>query len=313
MKSNNIQRESKEMRRVYRDFLAVEGVKDSSVVAFEADLSGSMATADLKDVLNERYVNVGIMEAQMIGAAAGMSVLGYKPYIHTFGPFATRRVYDQVFLSLAYSKLPATIIGSDAGVSAETNGGTHMPFEDLSLMRAIPHIRLYEVSDDVQFQAVLKETLVGNHLNYIRTIRKNPYPIYEEGENFSEGYKRLRKGKNATIVASGMMVEEALKAADSLAGKGVEVGVIDLFRIKPLNLRLVEELQGAPVVTAENHNVIGGLGGAISELMSEHSPVLVKRVGVQDEFGQVGTSDYLKEIYGLTAETIQNTVQEVLE
>lgn len=306
-------RETQEMRRVYSDFLAKVGEENDKIVAVEADLSSSMSTNKLGDILGKRYVNVGIMEQEMIGVAAGLAVQGFKPYLHTFGPFASRRVYDQVFLSLGYAQLPATIVGSDAGVSAEMNGGTHMPFEDLGLMRLIPKARVYEVSDDIQFKAVLEETLSTSGLNYIRTIRKAPPPIYQGGEDFSKGYCVLREGADATIVASGIMVQEALQAADVLAEKGIAVQVIDLFRIKPIDNHLLPLLLWKPVITAENHNRIGGLGSAVCELLATHNQTPVYRIGVDESFGQVGKMDYLQEVYGLTVETIVNQVLEAVK
>ena len=181
-------REAKELRLVYRDFLLEANSEYPELVALEADLSSSMSTNKLGEVFGKRYINVGIMEAEMVGVAAGLSILGFKPYLHTFGPFATRRVFDQVFLSLGYSQLSATIIGSDAGVTAEMNGGTHMPFEELGLMRLIPNITIFEASDDIQFEAVLKQTLEIAGLKYIRTIRKAPEVVYEGGEDFSKGF-----------------------------------------------------------------------------------------------------------------------------
>lgn len=305
-------RQTEEMRLVYSDFLAEMGKSNPALAALEADLSSSMSTNKLATILGERYVNVGIMEQEMIGVAAGLSILGYKPYLHTFGPFASRRVFDQIFLSLGYAQLNATVIGSDAGVSAEMNGGTHMPFEDLALMRLIPKARVYEVSDDIQFRAVLDETLKEDGLNYIRTIRKAPTAIYQGDEDFSKGYCVLRKGADATIVASGIMVEQALKAADSLKEAGIAVQVIDLFRIKPLHQDLLGLLAGKPVITAENHNRIGGLGSAICELVSTNPATPVYRVGVDEAFGQVGQQAYLMEVYGLTAEKIEEQVKTAL-
>lgn len=305
-------RETKEMRLVYSDFLAEKGKEHDEVAVLEADLSSSMSTNKLKSVLGDRYVNVGIMEQEMVGVAAGLSVLGYKPYLHTFGPFASRRVYDQVFISLGYAKLNATIVGSDAGVAAEMNGGTHMPFEELGLMRLIPNARVYEVSDDVQFRAVLEETLTVDGLKYIRTVRKAPVPIYQGGEDFSKGYYVLREGSDATIVASGIMVEQALLAAEKLAAEGKEVQVIDLFRIKPIHEDLADLLTGKPVITAENHNRSGGLGGAICELVATHSNTPVYRIGVDERFGQVGQQAYLMDTYGLTAQAIYEEVKAVL-
>ncbi|MDW8710174.1 transketolase C-terminal domain-containing protein [Streptococcus suis] len=306
-------RQIKEMRLVYSDFLAQVGQEDTTIAAIEADLSSSMATNKLSSVLGGRYVNVGIMEQEMVGVAAGLSLLGYKPYIHTFGPFASRRVYDQVFISLAYAQLNATVIGSDAGVSAEMNGGTHMPFEELGLMRLIPKARVYEVSDDVQFQAVLKETIKVDGLKYIRTIRKAPTPIYQGGEDFSKGYCVLRQGEDMTLLASGIMVEQALKAADQLEGQGVSVQVIDLFRIKPIHEDIPALLSGRPVLTVENHNRIGGLGSSICELMATNLTTPVHRIGIEESFGQVGQQVYLMDVYGLTAEHIVKQAQLMLQ
>ncbi|HEM6387589.1 TPA: transketolase family protein [Streptococcus suis] len=306
-------RQTKEMRLVYSDFLAQVGQEDTTIAAIEADLSSSMATNKLSSVLGGRYVNVGIMEQEMVGVAAGLSLLGYKPYIHTFGPFASRRVYDQVFISLAYAQLNATIVGSDAGVSAEMNGGTHMPFEELGLMRLIPKARVYEVSDDVQFQAVLKETIKVDGLKYIRTIRKAPTAIYQGGEDFSKGYCVLRQGEDMTLLASGIMVEQALKAADQLEVQGVSVQVIDLFRIKPIHEDIPALLSGRPVLTVENHNRIGGLGSSICELMATDLTTPVHRIGIEESFGQVGQQAYLMDVYGLTAEHIVKQAQSMLQ
>lgn len=306
-------RQTKEMRLVYSDFLAQVGQEDTTIAAIEADLSSSMATNKLSSVLGGRYVNVGIMEQEMVGVAAGLSLLGYNPYIHTFGPFASRRVYDQVFISLAYAQLNATVIGSDAGVSAEMNGGTHMPFEELGLMRLIPKARVYEVSDDVQFQAVLKETIKVDGLKYIRTIRKAPTAIYQGGEDFSKGYCVLRQGEDMTLLASGIMVEQALKAADQLEAQGVSVQVIDIFRIKPIHEDIPALLSGRPVLTVENHNRIGGLGSSICELMATDLTTPVHRIGIEESFGQVGQQVYLMDVYGLTAEHIVKQAQSMLQ
>ncbi|CYV29201.1 transketolase family protein [Streptococcus suis] len=306
-------RQTKEMRLVYSDFLAQVGQEDTTIAAIEADLSSSMATNKLSSVLGGRYVNVGIMEQEMVGVAAGLSLLGYKPYIHTFGPFASRRVYDQVFISLAYAQLNATVIGSDAGVSAEMNGGTHMPFEELGLMRLIPKARVYEVSDDIQFHAVLEETTQLDGLKYIRTIRKAPTAIYQGGEDFSKGYCVLRQGEDMTLLASGIMVEQALKAADQLEAQGVSVQVIDLFRIKPIHEDIPALLSGRPVLTVENHNRIGGLGSSICELMATDLTTPVHRIGIEESFGQVGQQAYLMDVYGLTAEHIVKQAQSMLQ
>lgn len=302
----------KEMRLVYRDFLIEHCSVEEKLVVLEADLSSSMSTNNLSNQFGKRYVNVGIMEAEMVGVAAGLSILGYKPYIHTFGPFASRRAFDQIFLSLGYAQLNATIIGSDAGVAAEMNGGTHMPFEDIGLMRLIPKAMIFDVSDDIQFKSILEQTLYAEGLTYIRTTRKKPCRIYSKFQDFSKGYCQLLKGSDITIVASGILVSEALKASDLLVKKGISVGVIDLFRLKPIPKELKALLVGKPVITAENHNRIGGLGSMVSELLSESPFTPVRCLGVDESFGQVGEIQYLQDTYGLTAEMIYLNVLEML-
>lgn len=303
-----------EMRQVYTQTIQELAEKDQKVLALEADLASSMGTSKLKEKLGDRYINVGIMEAQEMSAAAGLAVTGFIPFIHTFAPFATRRSFDQVFLSLGYAKNHAVIVGTDPGVTAEMNGGTHMPFEDVALMRVIPGNNIYEVSDPYQFKAILTYAHTAKGLFYIRTIRKQAKSLYNEKEDFSKGYCRLKKGIHGTIFASGIMVEEALQAADDLEEKGISVQVIDLFRIKPMNEEVViEAAKLGPIVTAENHNVIGGLGSAVAEIIAENHPTKMKRIGVKEQFGQVGKLDYLKEVYGLKANDISNAMMNLLK
>lgn len=303
-----------EMRQVYTQTIQELAEKDQKILALEADLASSMGTSKLKEKLGDRYINVGIMEAQEMSAAAGLAVTGFIPFIHTFAPFATRRSFDQVFLSLGYAKNHAVIVGTDPGVTAEMNGGTHMPFEDVALMRVIPGNNIYEVSDPYQFKAILTCAHTAKGLFYIRTIRKQAKSLYNEKEDFSKGYCRLKKGTHGTIFASGIMVEEALQAADDLEEKGFSVQVIDLFRIKPMNEEVViEAAKLGPIVTAENHNVIGGLGSAVAEIIAENHPTKMKRIGVKEQFGQVGQLDYLKEVYGLKANDISKAMVSLLD
>ena len=305
-------RQTKEMRHVYRDFLAEVSDSHPQVAALEADLSSSMATNNLSQRLGKRFVNLGIMEAQMIGLGAGLAVKGYHPYIHTFGPFASRRVFDQLFISLGYAQLQATIIGSDAGVSAEMNGGTHMPFEELGLLRLVPNATVFEVSDDVQFESVLQQTLQLSGLKYIRTIRKKPVPLYNGDEDFSKGYIELKRGNDLTLVCSGIMVAPCLEVANSLEKEGYSVGVIDLFRVKPIHPEAETLLSDKPVLTVENHNIIGGLGSAICEMMATKVNTPVYRLGIKERFGQVGQQDYLLKEYGLDKNSIRREIQQIL-
>lgn len=304
---------NQELRAAYAETLLELATKDERVVALEADLSSSMSTASLKDSLGDRYINVGIMEAQQVGVAAGLAVTGKIPFIHTFVPFATRRVYDQVFISLAYAQNHAIIVGSDVGISAEMNGGTHMSFEDLALMRAIPNISIYEVSDAEQFKQILVHCYETEGLHYIRTIRKSAPELPSIPSDLSQGMRVLAEGSAATIVTSGILLEDALEAAKELETEGITVNVVDLFRIKPLNeAKMLEIIGDGPVVTVDNHNVIGGIGSLMAEFVADNSPRKVARLGVKESFGQVGKMDYLKEDYGMTSKDIIAAVKSVV-
>lgn len=305
-------RETKEIRLVYRDFLLEANREHPELVVLEADLSSSMATNKLGEILGKRYINVGIMEAEMIGVAAGLSILGFKPYLHTFGPFATRRVFDQLFLSLGYAQLDATVIGSDAGVTAEMNGGTHMPFEEIGLTRLIPGATIFEVSDDIQLHAVLRQTLHLKGLKYIRTIRKAPEAIYQGEEDFSKGFIELKSGEDLVIIATGIMVAPCLRIANELSKQGLDIRVIDLFRVKPLPEELLTLYRGLPILSVENHNQIGGIGSALCELFSTDLNTPVFRMGIQERFGQVGKVDYLLKEYGLDEVSIKEKILSIL-
>ena len=307
-----MKREAKEMRLVYRDFLLDVNKSHPEVVALEADLSSSMGTNNLGKAFGMRYINGGIMESEMVGLAAGLSIQGFKPYFHTFGPFASRRVFDQCLFPLGYAQLSATVIGSDAGVSAEMNGGTHMPFEELGLLRLVPNATVFEVSDDVQFESVLQQTLQLSGLKYIRTIRKKPVPLYNGDEDFSKGYIELKRGNDLTLVCSGIMVAPCLEVANSLEKEGYSVGVIDLFRVKPIHPEAETLLSDKPVLTVENHNIIGGLGSAICEMMATKVNTPVYRLGIKERFGQVGQQDYLLKEYGLDKNSIRREIQQIL-
>lgn len=288
---------------------------DPDVVYFDADLMNSMGTYKLSQERPDRCIDCGIQEANMVGVAAGASALGKKPYVHTFGPFAGRRCYDQVFISVGYARNNVRIIGSDAGVTAAYNGGTHMPFEDIALYRAIPEAMIIDVADRVQFKAALLQTKDRQGVTYIRCPRKDCKKVYGENTNFTLGKANvLREGNDCVIVACGIMVAEALGAAELLEKEGIQVTVIDPVTVKPLDVDTITKYakQCKAVVTAENANVIGGLGSAVCEALSENCPTVVKRVGVQDLYGEVGNVAYLKERFGLTAENIAKTVKEAI-
>ncbi len=303
-----------ELRSTYANTL-IELIRDNNkVVVLEADLMGAIKTKAVQEVYPNNFINCGIMEANMVGVASGLSLRGFTPFMHTFGPFATRRCFDQLFLSIGYSQLSLKIIGSDAGVSASHNGGTHMPFEDLGLMRLIPTSTVLEMSDHVMFKDILRQVSKLPGIHYIRIVRKGMHQLYAENSSFDIGKGIvLREGTDCTIIATGIMLIEALKARDLLAMDGISAAVIDMFTIKPIDKDLLLEYANNTklIVTAENHNVIGGLGSSVLEAL-ELEKVKVKRVGVLDRFGQVGTQDYLQHEYNLTASDIVVAVKENL-
>jgi transketolase len=304
-----------EMRAAYANALILAARGDDRVVSVNCDLSSSTGTVPFTNEFPGRSFNVGIAEANGCGIAAGLSAAGFIPFYHSFAVFSSRRICDQVFQSCAYAGLNVKIMGCDAGVSATYNGGTHMAFEDVGVLRSIPEITIVEPSDTVMMGALVPLIKDVYGVVYMRTPRKQVQDIYPAGTKFELGKAALlREGGDVSIIAAGMMVVPALAAADMLAAEGISARVVDMFTIKPVDRACVAEcakLTGA-VVTAENHNIIGGLGSAVAEVISEEYPVPLARVGIQDNFGEVGTQDYLMEKFGLTAGDICQKVKEVI-
>lgn len=306
-----------EKDRAFKDVLGATiprlAQEDKDVVYLDADLMSCIGTAKWAKENPDRAINCGIAEANMVGIAAGMSAVGFKPIVHTFGPFASRRCYDQVFLSGAYAGNSMTIIGTDPGVCAAFNGGTHMPFEDMALYRAIPGAYVFDITDAAMLESVLEQCKDIEGVKYIRVGRKNNKKMYEDGSKFEIGKGIVVKedGADAVVIACGIMVAKAMEAAELLAKEGVKITVIDMFTVKPLDEELVlkyAKSTGA-VVTAENHNKIGGLYSAVAEVLSRRQPVPVEYVAIEDEFGEVGPQDYLEDRFKLTAEHIAQKVK----
>lgn len=311
---SNLILETTEMRKAYSETLKELIKEDKNVYVLEADLSEAITTTSIGVDYPKNFVNCGIMEANMVGAASGLSLLGKIPFIHTFSPFATRRCYDQIFLSGAYAKTNIKILGSDTGITSQHNGGTHTSFEDVALMREIPGATVITATDSTMLKYLIREIKDIYGIHYITTIRKNAYKIYDENEKFEIGKgKVLKDGKDFTIISNGIMVAEALKAAEDLEKQGVSVAVIDMFTIKPIDKDLIIEYakKTGKIITAENHNVTGGLGSAVAEVLVEHYPIPMRKVGIEDRFGQVGTQEFLQKEYGLTAEKIIEKASEL--
>lgn len=308
--------EDRWLRETYVDLLLEYAEKDDRIVILEADLSKAAGTPRFTEKFPERTVNVGIAESNMVGVAAGMSAMGKLPFTHTFTPFATRRCCDQVTLSVAYAGLNVKLMGSDPGVTAELNGGTHMSMEDVSIMRNIPGMVIYEPTDSVELRQMFPQILEHEGPVYIRLLRRNAVRVFEEGRKFRLGEGvLLKEGTDVSIFSSGIMTAEAIKAAEELEGEGIRAELVHIHTIKPLDQRLViasVEKTGA-AVTAENHSVIGGLGSAVAEVLGENCPAPLQRVGVKDHFGEVGATRYLMEKYGLTAEEIVKAARKAVE
>lgn len=289
--------------------------ENPDIVYLDADLMSCIGTLKGTRDVQDRAINCGIAEANMIGVACGLASAGFKPIVHTFGPFASRRCFDQVFLSAGYAKNDITIIGTDPGVMAAMNGGTHMPFEDMALYNTIPGATVIDVTDPTLLESAIRQCIDRPGVKYIRVGRKNYAKVYAEGSEIPIGKAvTLREGKDAVVFASGILVHEAMKAADLLAKEGVEISVLDMFSVKPLDEEAVVSYAGktGAVVVAENHNRHGGLYGSIAEVLVEKCPVPAACVAVEDEFGEVGPQSYLQERFGLTAEHIVSQVRAVL-
>ena len=305
-----------EMRKVYSSKLCELLEKHNKVVALEADLMNAITTDKVQKEYPERVINCGIMEANMIGIAAGMSIAGKYPFAHTFTAFASRRCFDQLFMSGAYQKNNIKIIASDAGVPSAHIGGTHMSFEDMGIMRGLANTVVLEVTDATMFENILEQVATKDGFYWIRTIRKNASTIYEKGSSFEIGKGNLLKdGSDITLIANGIMVAEALKTAEKLKNKGINAAVIDMFTLNPIDKELIETYaqKTGKIVTCENHSIHNGLGSAVAEIIAETGNAKLRRIGIKERFGQVGTLDFLMNEYELTAEHIYKAAMELLK
>ena len=301
------EKEAREMRAVYCETLQQLARENDRIAVLDADLVGSSGTKPFFNEFPDRAIDCGIQENNMIGVAAGMSAAGMIPFAHSFGPFASRRCVDQIFISCAYAKLNVRIVGSDPGVTAAYHGGTPMPFEDMGALMSIPQITLLEPTDSVQLRWMIRQLEKEYGVYYIRMLRKNAVGVFEEGSDFELGkIARLKEGADVAIVCSGILVGEALKAAAALEAQGVSAAVLNAFTWKPLDAETLAEYAAkcGCMVTAENHNITGGLGAAVAASLARTRPVPVEMVGVNDEFGEVGTEDFLRKRFDLTADHI---------
>ena len=304
------------MRDVLVDFLRKTMTTNPKVVVVDADLAKCAGTIALEKEFPDRALNVGIAEANMAGIAAGLSTYGYIPFITSFAPFASRRIADQAMISICYAKQNVKIVGTDPGIAAQLNGGTHMPFEDMAIYRAIPDILLYEPTDAAELNAALPTILDYPKPVYIRMHRKNPRLLHDSDCKFDlMRAEVLRKGIDITFVASGIMVETALDAAAELEKEEISAEVICCPVWKPLDTQTIINSfkKTGCALTLENHNVNGGLGSAVAEAAAENYPVPMYRIGVREKFGEVGKVDYLRKVYNLEVSDVVEHAKKVLD
>ena len=306
---------NRQLRDIYVDLLLKYAEKYDNLVIVEADLMKASKTTPFFEKYPNRAINVGVAEANMIGVAAGLANMGKIPFTHTFTPFATRRVFDQVTLSVAYAQLNVKMVGSDPGIMAQLNGGTHMSLEDVGLMRNLPTMTVFEPVDGVQLAAMFPQIIEHNGPVYIRLLRQEFDPIFADDQKFELGKATpIIEGTDVSIFATGIMVKEALDAQKILAEQGISASVINIHTIKPIDKEAIikEAKKTKAVVTAENHNIINGLGSAVAEVLVENCPTVMERVGVMDHFGEVGKKDFLMEKFGLKAKNIVEACKRVV-
>ncbi len=303
-------------RDAYGDALVGLGKKRSDVVVLDADLSGSTKTGKFAKAFPDRFFNIGIAEQDMIGTAAGLAVAGKLPFASTFAVFATGRAWEQVRQSVCYPNLNVKIVASHAGITVGEDGGSHQSLEDIAVMRVLPHMTVIVPADGPETIQAVEAAAALTGPCYVRVGRNKVPTLFGEDYHFTIGKAHVfHAGKDAAIIACGIMTAEALAARDLLAAEGIDAGVINMSTIKPIDAEAVVAAakRCGAIVTAEEHSIIGGLGGAVAEVLAESAPVPLARVGVRDSFGTSGDQAALMERYGLSAAHIAKAVKEVIK
>ncbi|MBU3133845.1 transketolase family protein [Clostridium gasigenes] len=300
-------------REAYGKALAQLAKTNENVVVLDADLSKSTKTADFKEVCPERFFNMGIAEANMMGVAAGLSTCGKIPFVSTFAMFAAGRAFEQIRNSLCYPRLNVKVCATHAGLTVGEDGASHQAIEDLALMRSIPNMTVICPADDVETEAAIKAIAEFEGPCYVR-LGRLPVSTINDAKTYEFKLGKgvtLKEGNDVTIVATGIMVQTALEASDILANEGINARVINIHTLKPLDTDLLVNAakETNAIVTVEEHSIIGGLGSAVAEALGEEYPVPVLKVGVNDVFGESGKPEELLKAYGLTAEAIVEKVK----
>jgi transketolase len=303
-------------RDAYGAALADLGSRNNRVVVLDADLSGSTKTIKFAKAFPERFFNIGISEQDMMGTAGGLSLTGKIPFASTFAIFASGRAWEQIRQTISYSHLNVKVVATHGGITVGEDGASHQALEDIALMRAIPGMTVIVPSDGFETKQVIDTIAEIEDPVYVKLGRAKIPAVMPEGYKFQIGKAyTFSLGKDANIIANGIMVSAALKASAMLKEEGIDAGVINMATVKPLDFDaiLAAAKSSGFIVTAEEHSVIGGLGGAVSEFLSENYPVKIKRIGTNDTFGCSGKPDELLKLFGLTAEDIVKAVKSGVE
>lgn len=302
----------KATRQSYGEKLAELGRKNKEIVVLDADLSSATKTSIFAKEFPDRFFNMGIAEQDMMGTAAGMSTFGKIPYVSTFAVFAAGRAYDQIRNSICYPNLNVKICATHSGVTVGEDGATHQMLEDIGMMRGLPNMTVISTSDDTQTKWAVEEIAKIKGPVYLRLCRLDTPLIYEPTRKFEIGKaEQIGEGTKATVFATGVMVSEAIKAQKELEKQGINIRVVDIHTIKPIDREMIVKCakETEKLISIEDHSIIGGLGTAISEVLIEECPKKLTKMGIKDEFGKSGKATELLEYYGLTAEKIIEQVK----
>lgn len=301
----------KATRESYGEALEKLGMEDKNIVVLDADLSGATKTNIFAKKFPERFFNIGIAEQDMVGTAAGLATANKIPYVSSFAVFLAGRAYDQIRNSVAYPKLNVKLCATHAGITVGEDGATHQMLEDLSMMRTMPNMTVISTSDDTQTKWAVNEIKKINGPVYLRLSRLSTPKIYDDEQEFKIGKAvQIGNGTDATVIATGVTVIEALKAKEALKKDNIDIRVIDMHTIKPIDAEIIIKAakETKKIITVEDHSIIGGLGSAVMEVLSENQPTKVTRLGIKDTFGKSGKAEKLMEYFGITAEDIKKAI-----
>ena len=297
----------KATRQSYGEALLELGKENKDVVVLDADLSAATKTNMFAKEFKNRFFDMGIAEANMIGTAAGFATCGKIPYASTFAVFAAGRAYDQIRNSVCYPNLNVKICATHSGITVGEDGATHQMLEDISMMRTLPNMTVISTSDDIQTKWAVKEISKIKGPVYLRLARMKTAQIYDENDKFEIGKAiQIGEGIDATVFATGITVEQALIAKEKLKEKGIDIRVVDVHTIKPIDKEMIIKCakETKKLISIEDHSIIGGLGTAISEVLTEQYPTKLERLGINDTFGKSGKAEELMKYFHITAEDI---------